>query len=150
MKVILLRDVPALGRARDVRDVSMGFARNFLLPRKFAIPATPAAFASTSARQAREEQKKSAAEAAYRAYADKLKNVTLTFKTKMGEKGKAFGSISAAHIREALKKERIEVDKNWIMLDAPIKTSGEKKILIKFPHGFIGEAKIIIEPEVNV
>lgn len=149
MRVILLRDVPALGRARDVKNVSDGYARNFLLPRKLAIPATDATLASAAARKVGEERAKSAEEATYRAYAEKLKTMTLLFKTKMGEKGKAFGSIGIAAIRDALKKEGVEVDKDWIALDAPIKTTGEKTVVIKFPQGIEGEVKIIIEPEMT-
>lgn len=150
MKVILLKDIPALGRTRDVKDVSDGYARNFLLPRKLAIPATDAALASAAARKTGEERAKSAEQDAYRAYAEKLKTMALSFKTKMGEKGKAFGSIGIAAIRDALKKKGVEVDKDWIALDAPIKTAGEKKVAIKFPQGIEGEVKIIIEPETTI
>lgn len=147
MKVILLKDIPTVGRARDIKNVSDGYARNFLLPRNLAVPATDAALAEAAARRAGQEHAKSAEEKIYRDYAERMKTVTLSFKTKMGEKGKAFGSIGAAAIRDALKKHGIEADKDWIALDEPIKTAGEKKIAIKFPHGIMGEATIVIEPE---
>ncbi|OHA03572.1 MAG: 50S ribosomal protein L9 [Candidatus Sungbacteria bacterium RIFCSPHIGHO2_02_FULL_52_23] len=150
MKVILLKDIPTLGRARDIKNVSDGYARNFLLPRKLAIPATDTLLAGAGARQAREAQAQSSKEAVWRAYAEKLKTMTLTFKTKMGEKGKAFGSIGAAAIHDALKKQGITVNKDWIMLDEPIKTAGEKKVAIKFPHGIMGEVTILIEPESKI
>ncbi|MBI2053523.1 MAG: 50S ribosomal protein L9 [Candidatus Sungbacteria bacterium] len=147
MKVILLKDIPTVGRARDIKNVSDGYARNFLLPRKLAIPATDTALAGAGARQAREEQAKALETAAYRANAEKLKTMTLSFKTKMGEKGKAFGSIGTALIHDALKKQGVIVNKDWIILDGPIKTAGEKKVAIKFPHGIMGEVTIFIEPE---
>jgi len=65
----------------------------------------------------------------------------------MGEKGKAFGSITAAKIRDALKKQGIAVEKEWVALDEPIKTMGEHTVEIKFPHGIVGRTKIIVEAE---
>lgn len=147
MKVILLQDVPALGRKNEVKEVSGGYARNFLLPRHLAEVATDAAVASLTAKKARDKQVKSDEERKYTATADKLKTVALSFRVKIGEKGKAFGSVSAIKIQEALQKQGIHVERDWIMLDAPIKSTGEKIIDIKFPHDTKGEVKIIIEAE---
>lgn len=147
MKVILLQDVHALGRKRDVKDVSDGYARNFLIPRKLAMPANTGALQALTAQKAREEQEKSELHGKYKASAERLKTTTLLFKTKIGEKGKTFGSISSAKIRDALKKEGIAVEKEWIAMDAPIKTAGAHAVEINFPHGIMGKTKIIVEAE---
>lgn len=147
MKIILQQDVPSLGRKRDVKDVSNGYARNFLLPQKLAIPATEGALALLSAAREQSERSRAAEEASYRATADKLRTMTLSFKTKMGERGKAFGSVGATKIAEALAGQGIAADKEWIALDESIKTAGERIVDVKFPHGITGQIKIIIEPE---
>lgn len=147
MKVILLQDVAALGRKRDIKDVSDGYGRNFLIPRKLAMPATPGAMQALTAQKEREEQEKSEQYGKYNVSAEKLKFTTLVFKTKIGEKGKAFGSISAIKIRDALKKEGIAVDKEWIALEDPIKTTGEHIVVVKFPHEIMAEVKVIVQAE---
>lgn len=149
MKVVLLKDVPALGKKNEMKEVSGGYARNFLLPQKLAVPATDAALASIAGQKAREERAQSKQYAAHRALAEKLKTTTLIFKIKLGEKGKAFGSVTAVKIRDALNKQGIAVDKDWILLEGPIKTTGEKIVGITFPHGIKSEIKIIIEPEIK-
>lgn len=147
LKIILLQDVPHLGRKYDVKDVSDGYARNFLFPRKLAQPATADALKSLDAKKMRAEKEKSEEYQKYQALAEKLKSLTLTFKVKMGEKGRAFGSVTAVKIRDALKKEKIEVEKEWVDLKEGIKTTGEHTVKIKFPQGVAGEVKITVEKE---
>ena len=147
MKVILLQDVAALGRKNDTKDVSDGYARNFLLPRRLAVAATPAAIAALTGEKVRKEQEQLKHTATYQAVAEKLKNMTLLIKTKMGEKGKAFGSITAAKIRDALKRQGIDMEKEWIALVEPIKTMGEHTVEIKFPHDIVGKMKVTVEAE---
>lgn len=147
MKVILLQDVPALGRKHDMKDVSGGYARNFLLPRMLVEAATDEALRLRAARQAREERMKGDEEIAHRAAAERLKTMTLAFKMKIGEKGKAFGSVSAQKIADELKRQGIAADKDWIALEEPIKTAGERFVPIHFPRGIRGEIKLIVEAE---
>lgn len=147
MKVILLQDVPALGRKNDIKDVSDGYGRNFLLPHKLAMSATPNAVAALASQKTRAEQGIATERAEHQAIAEKLAGMTLLLKTKIGEKGKAFGSVTAAKIRDALKQQGIAVEKEWIALAEPIKTMGEHTVEIKFPHGIVGKTKIIVEAE---
>lgn len=147
MKVILLRDIPALGRKNEVKEVSGGYARNFLLPQKFAEPATDAALATLAAKKTREERQKTEEENRYRDAAEKLKDTTLSFKLKMGERGKAFGSVTAQKIADGLKKQGMTVEKDWIMQDESIKAAGEHGVIIRFPHGISAQVKIVVEPE---
>lgn len=145
MKIILLQDVPTIGRKDDVKDVSPGFARNFLFPKRLAIPATEELIRKIDERKAREMRKKSDDHARHKDIADRLKKITLAFTMKSGGKGKAFGSITAAKIQEALAQQGIAVDKDWIMLDAPVKTSGEKIIPILFPQGLQSHVTINVQ-----
>ena len=147
MKVILLADVAALGRKNEVKEVSGGYARNFLLPRRLAEPATDAALAALEAKKAREERGKIEEEKKYKAAAEKLKTAVLSFKIKIGEGGKAFGSINASKIQEALAEQGIAVQKDWILLEEPIKSTGEKTIPVQFPYGLKSEVRIDIEAE---
>lgn len=147
MKIILLKDIPALGKKNEVKEVSGGYARNFLLPQKLAEPATDAAISALAAKKAHDEREKSEEENKYNAAAEKLKTAVMSLKVKMGEKGKAFGSVTAQKIADALKKQGVAVEKEWIALAEPIKTIGEHAIEIKFPHGIVGETKIIVEAE---
>ena len=164
MKVVFIQDAPNVGRKNEVKDVADGYARNFLFPQNLAKPATEQALKAISAEKAREEREKSEEYQKYKALVDKLKSLTLTFKvrivprpTKVGrdpgpeglgrEKGRAFGSVTAVKIRDALKKQGIEVEKDWILLEESIKTSGEKMVKIRLPQEFVGEVKVIVEAE---
>ena len=147
MKVILLVDVAALGRKDEVKEVSGGYARNFLLPRLLAVAASSAALKNLAEQGVRREKEKSDAEGRNRASAEALKKIVLRFSIKTGGKGKTFGSINAAKIIDALSRQGIAVEKSWIVLDEPIKTTGEKSVALHLPHGVKAELKIIIEAE---
>ena len=147
MRVILLQDIRNVGRRDEVKDVRPGFARNFLLPQHLAALATDDAVKKLEREQAQKEERAQALERTYKEAAEKLKNIALRFIMKMGEKGKAFGSVSAVKIHEALKKEGVEVKKDWIILEDSIKTTGEHQVEIRFPHGIKEKVKIIVEAE---
>ena len=147
MKVILRQDVRAVGRRGVIKEVSDGYARNFLIPRNLADAATTRALASYNARQhiehAHEEKNKNI----YQALAIRLKSLGLRFKVKVGEKGRAFGSIARREIQEALGAQGISLEQDWILLDEPIKSTGEKIIPVALPYGIQSEIKITIEAE---
>lgn len=147
MKVILLQDILHVGKKHDVKEVSGGYARNFLFPQKLAKPATENALKALAYEKTREEREKSEEYKKYKSLTERLKDITLNFKVKLGNKGRAFGSITAVKIRDALKKQGIEIEKNWVILKEPIKTTGERKVNIKFPQEFKGEVKVIVETE---
>ncbi len=147
MRVILLQDIIHLGKRREVKEVSDGYARNFLFPRNLAKPATEQALKETTALKAREEREKSAEYQKYKALVEKLKSLTLTFKVKLGLRGRAFGSVTAVKVRDALKKQGIEIEKEWVLLDKPIKTTGEHLVRVKLPQEFSGEVKVVVETE---
>lgn len=147
MKIILSQDVQNVGRKNEIKEVRDGYARNFLIPQRIAVPATDSALKALAAQKVRREREKSDEYLRYEASVEKLKLTTLRFKMKLGEKGKAFGSITAVKIRDALKKEGIETEKDWILLDEPIKTTGESVVALKFPQDLRAEVKISVEVE---
>ncbi len=147
MKVIFLKDVPRIAKRNEIKKVGDGYARNFLFPRKLAESATPKALSEFSHRQKKATEAHAKGEAIYTSLVEKLKQKPLLLKMKVGKGGVGFGSVSAAKIAEQLKKEGFEVDKDWILLEDSIKTTGEHKITIRFPHGVVYEAIIIVEAE---
>lgn len=147
MKVILLQDVPKLGKKNEVREVSDGYARNFLFAKNLAKPATPEALKILAKQKQSEEREKSEELQKYKASVDKLKSLVLGFKVKIGAKGRAFGSVTAAKIQEALGKQGIKVERSWIALKESIKTGGEHSVEVRFPHNLVGKVKIVVEAE---
>lgn len=132
MIVILLKDVKGTGKAGDIVKVSDGYARNMLIPRGMAQEATQGNVRSL------EKQKEIAAEklenerAAAQALADKLKTVNVEIKTKGGEGGRLFGSVTTKDIADALSRQhKINIDRKKIILDSPIKTPGNFEIPVK-------------------
>jgi len=147
MKVIFTKDVPTVGKKDEVKNVSDGYARNFLFPKGFARSATESALKNLT-RALAEKQKTSTLQHDHaQTVAERLKTITLHFKTKIGEKGKSFGSISSVKIQQELKKKGISVDKEDILLEEPIKTLGEKMVPIRLHPDLSVEVKIVIEEE---
>lgn len=147
MKVLLLKDIPDVGRKNEVKEVNDGFARNFLLLKKLAVPATGDKIKAVETEKKNKEQKQSSEQKRFQDVADKLKSIEIVIATKVGEKGKAFGSIGSHQIKKALDAKGVSIEEEWISLDEPIKTTGPKKIDIKFPHGIVGSLMIIVKPE---
>jgi large subunit ribosomal protein L9 len=132
MKVILLEDVKAHGKKGDIVNVSDGYARNMLLPKKLGVEATPANLNALKLENKHNEKLAKEALEAAQAFGKKVgeSHVDLTIKT--GENGKVFGSISAKEIAEAAKEQLgIELDKRKIVVENPIKTIGTMSVLVK-------------------
>lgn len=147
MKIILLDDVQHFGKRGDIKNAAGGYARNFLFPKGLAKPATEQALKELAAQKAKKESELSEEYQKYKSAADKLKSLALAFLVKMGERWRTFGSVTAAKIRDALRKHGITVEKEWIQLEESIKTTGERTVKIRFPHEIAGEVKIIVEAE---
>jgi len=147
MKIILQKDVPALGRRGEIKNVPDGYARNFLLKRGLAIAATEEA-TSVLERQKDSDQKKKEKELAQLSeLSKKLNGLALKTTLKMGERGEAFGSVSPARIISLMEEKGFHIGKSNIALEHPIKTLGEHKIKIKLEHGLETEIKLTIERE---
>ena len=147
MKVIFTKDVPAVGKKDEVKNVSDGYARNFLFPKGLARSATENAIKNLKHALAEKQKSHALRHDHAQTVAERLKTITLHFKTKIGEKGKSFGSVSAAKIQQELKKKGISVDKEDVLLEEPIKTLGEKMVLLRLHPDLSVEVKIVIDKE---
>ncbi len=143
MKVILLQDVEGLGKAGDLKDVANGYARNYLLPRRLAAAATPALLANHQQRIAADQRKREKQEESNREQAERLGQVSLTFKARVGRQGRLYGSITSQDIAAGLREsEGITIDRRVIELPEPIRTLGTFKVPVKLAQK--------LEPEITV
>lgn len=129
MKVVLTKDVKDLGSSGQVKEVSDGYARNFLFPRKLAVPATESALRQVEAREKAAARRLESETREAQRLAERLKSQPLKILTKVGEQGRLYGSVTAADIAEALTKELGRpVDKRNIALEDPIRSIGEYQV----------------------
>ena len=148
MVVILNRDIKGTGKAGDVVKVSDGYARNMLIPRGWATEATEGNVRSLEKQKAIAAEKKAEEKAAAQAQAEKIKTLSVTIKTKAGDGGKIFGSITSKDVADALKAQhKLTVDKKKIQLDSPIKQTGEMEVAIKLYPEVTTTLKVIIVAE---
>ena len=132
MKVILLEDVKSLGKKGDVCEVSDGYARNFIIPRKKGVEATAENLNNLKLKKANDEKIARENLENARVLADKLAGQPVTLKVKVGEGGKLFGAISSKEIAAAvLDQTGLDIDKKKIVLAEPIKTLGAHEIRLK-------------------
>ena len=148
MKVIFLQDVKGQGKKGEVKEVSTGYANNFLLSKGLAVEATPDNL--NKQKQKDLNEKKRAAEALEEAkkLADVLKETTVVLKTKSGEGGKVFGSITSKQIADALEAQhKLKVDKRKILLDEPIKSLGTTIVTVKVHPEVSTELRVQVASE---
>jgi large subunit ribosomal protein L9 len=132
MKVILLQDIKGTGTNGEVKEVADGYARNFLLPRKLAIPASSGNLNTLKDQQRRDQQRKEGELQKVKQLAEKINQITVTLSTKTGKEGRMFGSITSKQISQALKKDfQLEIEKKKILLDDPIRSLGIRKVTVK-------------------
>ncbi len=147
MEVILREQVEKLGNRGEVVRVADGYARNFLLPRRLAVPATEAnkkiVEQERLAHVRREAKEKGEAED----LAKMLNNVTVTFTQKAGDMDQLFGSVTAKDIAEALAKQDFAIDRRKIHLDEPIKQLGEHKVTLRLYHDVSAEIQVNVVRE---
>jgi large subunit ribosomal protein L9 len=144
-QAILLKDVADLGEAGDAVDVSSGYLRNYLQPRKLAQPATQRSL--EEAQRRRESAERAAQEAADRAEqtAALLSKTVLTIQHRAGEDGKLFGSVTSAEIADAINEARgLRVDRRKIRLEDPIRQVGTYMVEIEVPGGAVAKVKTIV------
>jgi len=143
VEVILIDDVEGLGKKGSTVKVKNGYARNFLVPRKLAIPtglkAAKVFLAMAKQRDIAKDKDKKAAELVAAKYA----GVSVTATSRAGEDGTLFGSITSADIADLLGKKGLETDRKKIVLDEPIKTLGDHAVKIKFHAGV--EATVLVQ-----
>ena len=147
MKVILTKDVPKLGKTGEMKTVADGYAQNFLIPQKVAVPASGGAFRAYQHDIASREDKRKREREEAEIAATRIGSTTLTMGVKVGEGGKLYGSINTQDIAEALGRRGIVVDKHKIELDQPIKSLGTYKVAVKVYAGMVSEVTVIVEPK---
>ena len=147
MEVILLEDVASLGSIGDQVKVKPGYARNFLLPKKMAIPA------STKNQKRLEHEKRLAAHRLSQAKKDaealvaKLKGVSVSIARKVGEQDKLYGSVTAHDIQRALTDAGVDVDRRKLVLDEPLKALGEFKVPVRIREDLLAEITVAVVAE---
>lgn len=147
MRVLLIKDVYKLGRAGDVKKVADGFGRNFLLPQKLAVLATPGAMKTVEKVRAKAEVQRSALNTELKDLADHINGVTLTFPVKAGETGKLYGSITSQDVATAIQEQtRYEVKRQQIDMQ-PIRELGEYKAHVRLTIDLMPEVTIIVRRE---
>ena len=147
MQIILQEDVEKLGRRGQVIEVAAGYARNYLLPRKLALPASPANMKRLEHMRATFAKREATEKESAQKLAELLAGVTLTLARKAGENDQLFGSVTSADISEALAAQGYTVDRRKIQLDEPIKLVGEYPIAIKLHHDVPATVKLIVQRE---
>ena len=147
MKVILTKDVDKVGKSGEMRQVADGFATNFLIPQKLAVPAAGGAYRAWQHDIASREDKRKREREEAEIAATRIASTTLTMGVKVGEGGKLYGSITSKDIADALARRGIEVDRHKIELDEPLKTLGTYKVAIKVMSGLTPEGTIVVEPK---
>ena len=147
MKVILTKEVPKLGKTGELKTVADGYAQNFLIPQKLAVPASGGAYRAYQHDIASREDKRKREREEAEIAATRIASTTLTMGVKVGEGGKLYGSINNQDIADALGRRGIAVDKHKIDLDQPIKALGTYKVAIKVHAGMTPEVTIVVEPK---
>ena len=145
MKVILLKDTKNVGKKGEIKNVNDGYANNFLIPKDIAVEATPQNLKALERQQAADAQKRATDKASAEVLKARLAEINLVLKTKAGEGGKVFGSITTKDISDALKEQfEIEIDKKKIVLDGSIKQVGEYNITAKLYQEVNGVFKVSV------
>lgn len=147
MRVILLQDVENIGKKYEIKEVKNGYARNFLISKGLAKPATKEALKWFEVQKEIEQKKAEEELKTIQELASKIDGVEIIIPVKIGEKEQFFEKITSQKIAEKLKEMGFKVAKNQIDLKEPIKELGEFPIKIKFPHNLESEIAIIIIEE---
>lgn len=143
MKVILLQDVKSLGKKGDIVEVSKGYARNFILPKKLGVEATGKNINDLKLQKANQEKIAAENLAAAKELADQLSDKSVEIPMKVGDNGKVFGAVSNKEIAAAAKDQLgLEIDKKKISVDEPIKSLGQHTVKIKLHPKVTGQLNV--------
>src|ERR687894_27038 len=144
-QAILLQDVEKLGERGEVIDVSKGYLRNYLMPRKLAEPATRASIAAAQRRREAAERAVADAQTKAQEAAELLNRTVLTIAHQAGDDGRLFGSVTSQDIADAIKEARgITIDRRDIRLEEPIKTVGTRMVEVEVTPGVIATVKTMV------
>ena len=148
MKVILQQDVRGQGKKGQMIEVAEGYARNFLLPRKLAVPATADAMNTMRLQEKAKKAEEARQKAEAQAVAEKLKGAVVKLTAKAGANGKLFGAVTSKEVSDALQSQHgIELAKNKIVMDEPIKAYGSYELRAKLGFEISGTVYVIVAEE---
>ena len=146
MKVILIEDVKALGKKGEIVDVSDGYARNLLLPKKLGLEATPKNLNDLKLKKANQEKVAQENLDAAQALAAQLEGKQIVMYLKVGEGGRPFGSIAAKEVGEAVKEQLgLDIDKKKLVLPSPIRALGTVDVPVKLHAKVTGTLKVVVK-----
>jgi large subunit ribosomal protein L9 len=147
MKIILMDDVPTLGRRGEVRDVSDGYARNFLLPQKLALHATPANLKNLEQIKARQDSRAAKLKSDAQGQAQAIEALHFSQRRQASDEGRLFGSVGRADLAAFLAQHGIEVERRRIGLDEPIKSLGEFMVPVRLHADVTAQLKVSVSRE---
>jgi large subunit ribosomal protein L9 len=148
MQIILTQDVKSLGKKGDLVNVSDGYARNFILPKKLGLEATPKNLNDLKLQKAAEEKRQKEILDEAKALAKEIESITVNMYIKAGEGGRTFGSISTKEITNVLKEQHgFDIDKKKLQLPEPIKTIGSHTVVVKLHPQVTAELKVKVDEQ---
>ncbi len=148
MKVVLTQEVKGLGQPGQIKEVADGYARNYLLPQGLATIATPGTIKEVEQRQAAEKKRQDKLDEEMRSIGKKMDGTNISVRSKVGEGGKLYGSITTQDIAEALEKQAGQtVDKRKIEIEEPIRHVGSYQIPVKLSKNVTANINLTVEGE---
>src|SRR5207253_1325807 len=144
MKVILLDDVQKLGRRGEVRDVSDGYARNFLIPKKLALSATSGNLNNLEHIKKQQDAKAGRIKSDAEALRARIEALSYEQRRQASEEGKLFGSVTSQDIADFLAKNGVKIERRRIALDEPIKTLGETSVGVRIHTEVVAQLKVVV------
>jgi large subunit ribosomal protein L9 len=148
MQIVLTKDVPNLGQKGEVKTVKPGYFRNFLAPRAKALRVTPKLMKQILEQQKQREQRKEDMLAKAEDFGKKIEKMTITFCQKTTTKGKLYAAITEKNVLTELEKHlKVDLDKNMIQLEDPIKEVGDYRATVKLTDAVSANLKIVVEAE---
>ena len=145
MKVILQQDVRGQGKKGQLVEISDGYARNFLLPRKLAVPATAENINTMKLQEKARQAQMAAEKAEAQALAEKLQGIQVKLAAKAGEGGRLFGAVTSKEIAEALSAQfGLNITKTKLVLDEPIKACGGYQVKAKLGYEIVGTVNVLV------
>jgi large subunit ribosomal protein L9 len=147
MEIILIEDVPSLGKSGDLVRVSDGYARNYLLPRRKAMKATATGLKAVEQERHLVQNKQDKLEQEAQELAQRIEEISCTVAKPAGEEGKLFGAVTSADIEEALREQGVSVDRKKIVLEEPIKNLGVYTVSLKLHSSVVAQLKLWVVKE---
>ena len=145
MKVIFLQDVRGQAKKGELKEVSDGYARNYLLPRNLVVEANKDNLNALALKEKAKKAQEARERAAALENAEKLKGIVVTIRAKSGGNGKLFGAVTSQEIADALKEQHgIEIEKNKLVQSEPIKSYGSYEVKCKFGYGIDGVVNVLV------